>query len=256
MRPHPILTTQYDLLPVEVFESNEQLGLAAAYDACQVINRTVANKGEASIILATGNSQLTFYRALREMDGIPWAKVSVFHMDQYIGLDPHYRASFTSFLNRHLLEAVKPRVFYPVPSDLDGLEDAMLYYEDLLKAHPADLVALGWGENGHIAFNDPPACFDDSQWVKVVQLAESARQQQVNEGHFDSIEAVPTQAVTLTVPALLASRTMLCLVPEARKADIVRACLTQPVSEMRPGSILRTVPDARLYLDSNSAAKL
>jgi glucosamine-6-phosphate deaminase len=256
MRPQPIFTAKYDLLPVEVFESNQQLGLAAALDARQAINQAIVEKGEASIILATGNSQLTFYRALRELGGIQWSKVAVFHMDQYLGIDPHHRASFPGFLQRHLLEAAKPRVFYPVPSDPDGLEEAMVYYESLLRAHPADLVVLGWGENGHIAFNDPPACFDDPQWVKIVQLLESARQQQVNEGHFDAIDEVPTQAVTLTVPALLASKTMLCLVPEARKADIVRLCLTQPVSEMLPGSILRTVSNARLYLDRDSAARL
>jgi glucosamine-6-phosphate deaminase len=117
-----------------------------------------------------------------------------------------------------------------------------------LREHPADLVALGWGENGHLAFN--PA------WVKVVNLAEASRRQQVGEGHFASLEEVPTQAITLTIPALLAARAGLCIVPESRKAEAVQACLKDPISEDRPGSILRRVDHARLYLDPDSAAKL
>jgi glucosamine-6-phosphate deaminase len=126
-----------------------------------------------------------------------------------------------------------------------------------LKAHPADLVAMGWGENGHIAFNDPPyADFDDPHWVKVVALAEASRRQQVGEGHFHSLAEVPTHAITLTVPALLAPKQILCLVPESRKAVAVRDCLTLPISEDRPGSILRTIDHAHLYLDTDSAALL
>jgi glucosamine-6-phosphate deaminase len=119
------------------------------------------------------------------------------------------------------------------------------------------MVALGWGENGHLAFNDPPyALFDDPVWVKVVELAEASRRQQVGEGHFDSLEEVSTHAITLTIPALLAAKSVLCIVPEARKADAVQACLKEPISEDRPGSILRQVDHARLYLDPDSASKL
>jgi glucosamine-6-phosphate deaminase len=161
------------------------------------------------------------------------------------------------FLQEHLLKYVQVGAFYPVPNNPDDVERACRDYENLLKGHPADLVALGWGENGHIAFNDPPdANFDDPVWVKVIQLAEASRKQQVGEGHFSSLAEVPTQAITLTVPALLAPKAVLCIVPEARKADAVRACLTEPVSEERPGSILRRVKHARLYLDPDSAAKL
>ena len=119
------------------------------------------------------------------------------------------------------------------------------------------MVALGWGENGHVAFNDPPyAKFDDPEWVKVVTLADASRRQQVGEGHFESLEDVPTHAITLTIPALLAATQVLCIVPEARKALAVRQCLTEPVDESRPGSILRTIDHARLYLDQDSAAGL
>ncbi|MBE7550497.1 MAG: glucosamine-6-phosphate deaminase [Anaerolineales bacterium] len=253
----PLKTTQYDRLPVAVYASNQDMGRAAALDARDIISRAIAEKGEANVILATGNSQLTFLAALRDLPGIDWSKVSVFHMDEYLGLDPSHPASFPLFLRRHILDAVKPKAFYPVPSQPENVEAACREYENLLRAHPADMVALGWGENGHIAFNDPPyALFNNPVWVKVIELAEASRRQQVGEGHFGSLAEVPTHAITLTIPALLAPKHILCIVPEARKADAVRACLTEPVSEDRPGSILRQVGHARVYLDVESAGKL
>jgi len=233
------------------------LGQAAALDAREIISKAITEEGEANIILATGNSQLTFLRTLRGLEGIDWSKVNVFHMDEYLGIDSNHRASFPLFLRQHFLEAVKPRSFHPVPGQPEDVEKACREYEALLREHPADLVALGFGENGHLAFNDPPyASFDDPVWVKVVELAEASRKQQVGEGHFDSLEEVPTHAITLTVPALLAAKHILCIVPEARKADAVQACLTEPISEDRPGSVLRQVSSAWLYLDRDSAAKI
>ena len=252
-----MVSRQYDQLPVTIYNHNAALGQAAALAARQIIQTAIAERGAAYIIIATGNSQLTFLHALRDLDGIDWSKVAVFHMDEYVGIDPTHPASFPLFLRQHILDAVKPGVFYPVPSQVDDLDQACRDYEALLRAHPLDMVAMGWGENGHIAFNDPPyADFDDPVWVKVVALAEASRRQQVGEGHFATIDDVPTHAITLTIPALLAPRHILCIVPEARKAEAVRACLTQPVSEDRPGSILRTVDHAQLYLDTDSAALL
>ena len=253
----PIKTTQYERLPVAVYESNKAMGLAAALDARGIINKAIAGKGEANVILATGNSQLTFLEALRDLDGIDWSKINVFHMDEYVGIDPEHPASFPLFLRQHIINDVKPRTFYPVPNQAENIEAACQQYEAALKEHPADMVALGWGENGHLAFNDPPyALFDDPVWVKVVKLAEASRRQQVGEGHFGSLAEVPTHAITLTVPALLAAKAVLCIVPEARKAEAVRACLKESVSEERPGSILRQVDHARLYLDPDSASQL
>lgn len=253
----PIKTAQYDRLPVAIYRSNEELGQAAALDAREVINRAIAEKQEANIILATGNSQLTFLHALRDLEGIDWSKVNVFHMDEYLGIDPSHKASFRSFLRQHIIQAVNPRSFHPIPSQPEDAERACREYEALLRQYPADLVALGVGENGHLAFNDPPyARFDDPVWVKVVKLAEASRRQQVGEGHFASLAEVPTHAITLTIPALLAPKVVLCIVPEARKAEAVRACLKEPVSEERPGSILRRVAHARLYLDQDSASRL
>lgn len=252
-----IKTATYDDLSATIYDSNEVMGRAAALDAREIINTAIAEKGEANIILATGNSQLTFLEALRHLEGIDWPKVRVFHMDEYLGIDPNHPASFPLFLKKHFLDFTQPLAFYPVPNDPDDIEQACRDYEALLRQYPADMVALGFGENGHLAFNDPPyADFDDPVWVKVIELAEASRRQQVGEGHFGSLAEVPTQAITLTIPALLAPKAILCIVPEARKAEAVRACLTEPISEDRPGSILRRIKHAHLYLDQDSAEKL
>ena len=257
MKPEAVKTAIYGNLPIAVYESNDAMGLAAALDAREIINQAIKDRGEANLIIATGNSQLSFLHALRDLDGIDWAKVSVFHMDEYVGIDPTHKASFPLFLRQHIIDAVKPGSFHPVPGQAEDVEEACKEYEALLKKHPADMVALGFGENGHLAFNDPPfAFFNDPVWVKVIELAEASRRQQVGEGHFASLDEVPRQAITLTIPALLSAKRMLCIVPEARKAEAVRACLTEPVSESRPGSILREVDHAFLYLEKASAAKL
>ena len=211
----------------------------------------------ANIIIATGNSQLTFLTALRAMADLPWASVNVFHMDEYVNLPPGHPASFPAFLRRHLLDYVKVRAFFPVPGAAADPAAACREYEALLRAHPADLCALGIGENGHLAFNDPPfAFFHDPVWVKVIQLDERSRRQQVGEGHFGSLAEVPTHAITLTIPALLAARRVLAIVPEARKAEAVKQSLLGPITEACPGSILRQTPHAHLFLDSESAGNL
>ncbi len=253
----PAQTFQVDQLPVEVHPDNAAMGAAAAQEAHRILAAALNARGEANVILATGNSQLTFLHALREQDGLDWSRIRVFHMDEYLGLPEGHAASFPLFLEEHIIRQVQPGNFHPVPGDPEQAEQSCREYEALLRQHPVDLVAMGFGENGHLAFNDPPeARFDDPTWVKVVALAEASRRQQVGEGHFGSLDEVPTHAITLTIPALLAPQHILCIVPEARKAAAVRACLTEPVDEARPGSILRTTSHARLYLDPESASLL
>jgi len=255
--PDPQKRWVVDQLPVELYASNEELGQAAAKKAQQILSEAIDKKGFANLILATGNSQLTFLKALRSLEGIDWKKVRIFHMDEYIGINPSHPASFPLFLENHFLQFTKPGHFHPIPSETSDMHSACKAYEALIRQHPADLVAMGWGENGHIAFNDPPdAHFDDPHWVKVVELAEESRLQQVGEGHFTSLDEVPKQAITLTIPALLAPLHILCIVPEARKASAVKACLSEPVDESRPGSILRTISHATLLLDQDSASLL
>ena len=255
MSSQPIYETTIEQLLVSVYPSNQALGQAAAEEATAVLHRAIQEKGLANIIVATGNSQLSFLAALRNMPDIDWSKVNVFHMDEYVGIDPAHPASFPVFLQRELIDIVQPGAFFPVPAPVKDTENACREYEALLRAFPADLCAMGIGENGHIAFNDPPfADFDDPVWVKVVELDEVSRRQQVGEGHFASLEEVPTHAVTLTIPALLSATRVLCIVPEARKAEAVHRALTGPVMEDCPASILRQQPHVHLYLDTDSAA--
>ena len=255
--PDPQKRWLVDQLPVELYASNEELGQAAAKKAQQILSEAIDKKGFANLILATGNSQLTFLKALRNLGDVDWQKVRIFHMDEYIGINPSHPASFPLFLENHFLQFTKPGHFHPIPSETSDVDSACKAYEALIRQHPADLVAMGWGENGHIAFNDPPdADFGDPHWVKVVELAEESRLQQVGEGHFTSLDEVPKQAITLTIPALLAPLHILCIVPEARKASAVKACLSEPVDESRPGSILRTISHATLLLDQDSASLL
>jgi glucosamine-6-phosphate deaminase len=197
MTVEPVHETKIEGLPVSIYRTNQELGAAAALEASAIIRHAVEQNGHANIIVATGNSQLSFLAALREDPSIPWQQVNIFHMDEYVGIDPQHPASFPQFLHRHLLDMINPQVFYPVPGQAQDIELACREYEALLRAHPADLCALGIGENGHIAFNDPPyADFDDPVWVKVVKLAEASRRQQVGEGHFARIEECPTHAIT------------------------------------------------------------
>jgi glucosamine-6-phosphate deaminase len=207
-------------------------------------------------MFATGNSQLHFVDALIQTPDIPWSQVVVFHMDEYLGIGPDHPAGFQRWIRERIVDRTRPVAAHYI----DGLADPNQEcgrYATLLQTHPLDLCCLGIGENGHLAFNDPPvADFDDPVDVKVVELERSCRVQQVGEGHFPTVDAVPTHALTVTVPALLRAGTVVAVVPEARKADPVRVALVGPVSTACPASILRRHPDATLYLDRESAAQL
>ncbi len=250
-------TIRVDQLPVEIHPSETAMGQAAAEIAAQVIREAVAARGVANIILATGNSQQAFIETLRALPAIPWPAVNVFHMDEYVHLQPGHPAGFPLSLRRNIIDHVQIGNFFPVPGLATDLETACRGYELLLRAHPADLCCLGIGENGHLAFNEPQAArFDDPQWAKVITLTEESRRQQVGEGHFASLEETPIQAITLTIPALLAAKHVLAIVPEARKATAVRRTLNDAISTACPATILRQTPHARLYLDPASAAEI
>ena len=249
-------STKIDRLPVEVFANARALGAAAARDAASVIKRAFSDRGQANVVMATGNSMLTFMEALRSIEDIPWHAVRLFLIDQYLGVDED-RLGTLAFIRKHLLAFVKPMAFHPVTSSLKDVEASGRAFEALLREHPSDLTTLGIGENGHLAFNDPHnASFTEAAWMKKVELSPESRQQPVSEGRFASLDEVPTHALTMTIPALLAAREILCIVPEGRKAKSVKRCLEEPVDESRPASVLRTVDNARLYLDVESAAHL
>ena len=251
-----ILETKVDNLPISVYSTNKEMGIAAAEEAATVMRKAIQDNGHANIIIATGNSQLTFLEALGECEDVDWSHINVFHMDEYVGIPANHPASFPLFLHRHIIDKVKPGNFYPIIGQMKDPQETCRRYEKLLRGNPADLCALGIGENGHLAFNDPPlARFDEPKWVHVVRLTDSCKRQQVGEGHFRSIEDVPAEAISLTIPALLAATRVLAIVPERRKADIVVRTLTGPISPLIPASILRRAAHARLYLDKDSGAK-
>ena len=249
-------TFQVDQMQVCVYGTNDELGVAAADDLVRILVDAIAERGEAAIIVATGNSQLSFMKALRAREEIDWSKVHVFHMDEYLGIPANHPASFRRYIREKLTDIVDARAFFGVEGDAPDVEAEMARYAALLHQYEPVACVLGIGENGHLAFNDPPADFQHPEPIQVVTLAESARLQQVGEGHFASLEEVPEQAITLTIPTLLKPPSVLAVVPEARKASAVQAALEGPITPDCPASILRTHGHVTLYLDTESAALL
>ena len=246
-----------DRLRVEVHEDGAALARAAADEAAAILATTVAERGVVNAMFATGNSQLAFVDALIDSTpGVPWEAVVVFHMDEYVGVGPDHPAGFRRWIRQRIAERVPAQAVHV----LDGLADPVAEcarYGSLLREHPLDLCCLGIGENGHLAFNDPPvADFADPLDVKVVELDRACRQQQVGEGHFADLADVPTHALTVTIPALLRARSVIAVVPEERKAEPVRAALLGPVSTSCPASALRTTGNVTLHLDRGSATQL
>jgi glucosamine-6-phosphate deaminase len=222
-----------------------------------VLRTAIAERGKARAVLATGNSQLAFFSSLRTLKDIDWQRVEVFHMDEYLGIDATHSASFRNFLMREVVEPLGIGKFHGIDGDPERAEQTIASYAEQLGHAPVDLCCMGIGENGHLAFNDPPDVdFRDRQLLKVVTLDEVSRRQQVREGHFADLSHVPTRAITLTVPALLSPARTLVIAPEDRKAEAVRAALEGPITPHCPASILRTASHAVLYLDAASARLL
>jgi glucosamine-6-phosphate deaminase len=250
-------TWTVDGATVAVHSDRAQMARAAADQAAEVMRAAVAERGVAHAMFATGNSQLAFVAALLgETPDVPWAQTVVFHMDEYVGVGPDHPAGFQRWIRERIVEPAQPKAAYYVEGEGDP-EAECRRYADLLAAHPLDLCCLGIGENGHLAFNDPPvADFDDPLDVKVVELDRACRAQQVHEGHFPDLDAVPARAITVTVPALLRAGQVLAIVPEARKAEPVLAALTGPVTTRCPATALRTIDHATIHLDPDSARLL
>ncbi len=243
-----------DQLTVRIHETDEDLAADAAADAAATIRGAVERRGHASVMFATGNSQLQFLDALTARTDVEWGAVTGFHLDEYVGIAADHPASFRRYLRERLVERAHPGSFHYLEGDAPDPEREAERYAGLLRAAPLDLCCLGVGENGHLAFNDPPvADFHDPLDVKVVELDEACRRQQVGEGHFPTLGAVPPRAITVTIPALLRAGRVQAVVPDARKHDAVRATLRGPISTACPASALRTHPDATLYLDEDSA---
>jgi glucosamine-6-phosphate deaminase len=250
-------TRAVDGAMVRVHPNVAAMARAAADEAVAVLRAAVEARGVAHAMFATGNSQLAFVHALvEETGGVPWADTVVFHMDEYVGIGPDHPAGFQRWIRERIVDRVRPKAAHYVEG-LGDPESECLRYAGLLRAHPLDLCCLGIGENGHLAFNDPPvADFADPLDVKTVELDTACRMQQVNEGHFPGLEAVPTHAITATIPALLRAGRVIAVVPEARKAAPVRDALTGPIATSCPASALRTVARMTVHLDPESATLL
>lgn len=240
---------------IHIFDDSHSLGRAAAADAAQAISEAVAARGRARIIAATGASQFHFLEQLTSLPGIPWPQVEMFHLDEYLGLPDTHPASFRRYLRERLIDKVPLGQVHL----LDGEADPDVVRRTTGKAiaaNPIDVAFVGVGENGHLAFNDPPADFETRDPYLVVNLDEACRRQQVGEGWFASLEDVPGRALSMSVQQILASRRILCIVPDQRKADAVRNALQGPVTPDVPASILQTHPDTSVYLDRASASRL
>jgi len=246
-----------DNLGVREYPDRLSMGKAAAEMVCREITRLMNEQEFVNVIFAAAPSQNEFLAALEEQKDIDWKRINAFHMDEYIGLPENDPNLFSSFLNKKLFELVPFRTVNYINSNAADVQKECKRYTDLLLKYPADIVCMGIGENGHIAFNDPHvADFNDPFKVKIVDLDEACRQQQVNDGCFPLLKAVPTHAVTLTVPLFLSGKYVCCMVPGKNKAKAVYNTLFNPISEQCPASVLRRHPKATLFLDSESSLLL
>ncbi|MFZ5497318.1 MAG: 6-phosphogluconolactonase [Verrucomicrobiota bacterium] len=240
-------------LVVQIHPDRAAMGRAAAWDAVEAIQAALVQRDAARVVLACAPSQDEMLAALADA-AVDWARVTVFHMDEYAGLEAAHPASFRRYLQERFLSRVRPAAFQGIAGEAADAAAECRRYAALLAAAPLDLVCLGIGENGHLAFNDPPvADFADPAAVKLVRLDEDCRRQQVNDGCFRTLAEVPRRALTLTIPVLLGARRLVATVPGARKASAVRAALHGPVAPACPASILRTHPAATLHLDPAAA---
>jgi glucosamine-6-phosphate deaminase len=232
------------------------MGKAAAVSVAKKLSERITEKGFANLILATGASQFSFLENLQK-EKIEWKKITVFHLDEYKDMPVTHPASFRKYLKERILDKVKPRKVYYLEGDADDIDEVLSNYGELLKKHAVDVACIGIGENGHIAFNDPPtADFNDPELVKVVELDEACRKQQLGEGWFPALDDVPTHALSLTITAIMNCKHISCVVPGERKSEAVYNTLNADISTACPATILRTHPNTILYLDKGSASKL
>jgi glucosamine-6-phosphate deaminase len=240
---------------IKVFKDKLSLASAAAEQAAAIIRQAISAKGAARIIAATGASQFEFLDALTKAPDIDWKRVEMFHLDEYIGLPISHPASFRNYLLKRLINKVGLERYHL----LDGEPDPAAVAHDIAKVLSAaivDVAFVGIGENGHLAFNDPPADFDTEEPYLIVQLDEACRRQQLGEGWFASIDDVPRRAISMSVRQILKSQEIICVVPDKRKAKAVAACFEGEISPNAPASVLRTHSKTTVYLDEDSAALL
>ncbi|MGB7284609.1 MAG: glucosamine-6-phosphate deaminase [Candidatus Acidiferrum sp.] len=238
-----------------VFEEKQALSEAAATHAAAIIRGAIKNSGFARVVAATGTSQFEFLETLTNLPGIDWQKVELFQLDEYIGLPTTHPASFSKYIQERLVTKTGITSYHSLNGEGDPAETVRIA-SAAIRVAAVDVAFAGVGENGHLAFNDPPADFDTSDPYSVVNLDHACRQQQVGEGWFSGLAEVPKQAISMSIRQILKAKEIIAVVPEARKAHAVKACLEGPISPMAPASILRTHAGAAIYLDKQSAALL
>lgn len=230
------------------------LAEAAANEAAGMIRRALAARGEAYLIAATGASQFEFLDALVQQPNIDWGHTTFFHLDEYVGLPERHPASFRRYLRERIVDRVQPGAFHFVNGDAPDPAAECRRVGQLISRRTIDAAFVGIGENGHLAFNDPPADFDTQEPYLIVELDEACRRQQVSEGWFETVGDVPVQAISMSIQQILKAKHVLCVVPDRRKAEAVRDCLELEVSPLRPASILQRHARTTIYLDRESAA--
>ena len=245
---------------MKVVIGKDKLDMArmAADAAAGKIRKAIAEKGEARIIVATGASQFEFLQALVGAEGIDWTKVTGFHLDEYVGIPVEHKASFRGYMReRFVSRTPRPmKAFIEVNGEAADTDAEIARLEELIRAAPIDVACIGFGENGHIAFNDPPADFDSGRAYKVVPLDEKCRMQQVGEGWFPDLASVPTHAFSMTVKQIMWSRAIVCTCPDERKAEAVRNCIEGKITNSVPGSVLQLHADCQVFIDPPAASLL
>lgn len=244
------------MVDVRILETKEEMGKAAAERAAGILKKAIKEKNEAAFVAATGASQFEFLEALTNVTSVDWSRTIMFHLDEYIGIAESHPASFRKYLKERLIVKVHPGLVYLINGDA---RDAQLECERLnriISKKEIDVSFVGIGENGHLAFNDPPADFNTEKPYIVVELDEACRRQQLGEGWFKSFDEVPRRAISMSVKQIMKSKNIICTVPDTRKAQAVKDCLQGNVSPYHPASILRKHNNAFLFLDRNSAKLL
>lgn len=234
------------------------MAAAAAASAADKIRKAIAEKGEARIIVATGASQFEFLQALVKEPGIDWTKVTGFHLDEYVGIPVTHKASFRGYMReRFVAQTPSPlKVFNEVNGEAEDQDAEVTRLENIIREAPIDVACVGIGENGHLAFNDPPADFDCDRAYKVVPLDDKCRMQQVGEGWFPTKDDVPTHAFSMTIKQIMWSKAIVCTCPDARKAEAVKGAIEGPITNTMPSSVMQLHPDCGMFLDTESASLL
>jgi glucosamine-6-phosphate deaminase len=240
-----------------VYGTKKEMATAAARTAAEAIRSAIRSKGQANIIVATGASQFEFFHHLVAAEKVDWSKVVMFHLDEYIGLGPEHAASFRKYLKERFLDKVGPlRAVHFVKGDAADPAAECRRLGTLLRVHPIDVACIGIGENGHLAFNDPPADFETEEAYLIVQPNERCRQQQLGEGWFKTLDQIPSHAISMSIRQILKSRELVVTVPDTRKAEAVKNALEGPVTSACPASILQRHRNCTLFLDEPAAALL